>query len=117
VLKLGSKSRSATGLTEVDGLDWTREVLPLHLAPLWFIWGILIDGSRWRSRCRPPSSRLDYRAKQIADPSVRGWGYAGVRFDLAEDDRHVVVMQGGQHYPGDGAAAPSRSSSRTCILL
>jgi alkyldihydroxyacetonephosphate synthase len=43
---------------------------------------------------------LDYRSKQDADPTKRGWGYTGVRFEISPEDKWVVVMQGGNHYPG-----------------
>ena len=42
---------------------------------------------------------LGYDAKEIADPAVKGWGYAGVRFARCADDDSVVVLEGDEHYP------------------
>ena len=42
---------------------------------------------------------LGYKAKEVSDPAIKGWGYTGVRFERCADDDMVVTLVGDKHYP------------------
>jgi len=46
------------------------------------------------------NTALDYRAKTVAEPMNKGWGYNNVKF--VQDDKNNVMLAGDNHYPDLG---------------